>query len=101
MVYITVQRSVIVVSVHALLRLQSLNSNIASGLIRLTQQVRKGRVQLIIMPKAYSEDLRWRAVWLHLIHRFSYAEIAEVLFMCKKSVMRYRIAPNFRGIIFS
>ena len=52
--------------------------------MNLVKAVRKGSVQLIIMPKAYSEDLRWRAVWLHLIHRFSYAEIAEVLFMCKK-----------------
>ena len=56
-------------------------------------------MQLIIMPKAYLEDLRWCAVWLHLIHCFSYAEIAEVLFMCKKSVMRYIDLFNSTGSV--
>ena len=41
------------------------------------------------MPKAYSEDLRWRAVWLHLIRGMSYTDVAQVLFMCEKSVQRY------------
>ena len=51
------------------------------------------------MPKAYSEDLCLRIVWLHLIHHFSYAEIAEVLFMCKKSVMRYIDLFNSTGSV--
>ena len=65
-----------------------------------TQQVSTASHQrLIIMPKAYSEDLRWRAVWLHLIRRLSYAEIADVLFMCKKSVKRYIDLFNFTGSV--
>ena len=41
------------------------------------------------MPKAYSEDLRWRAVWLHLVRGLSYTDVAQTLFMCEKSVQRY------------
>ena len=41
------------------------------------------------MPTNYSLDLRWRAVWLHLIRQMSYAEIAELLFMSQRSVQRY------------
>lgn len=41
------------------------------------------------MPKAYSEDLRWRAVWLSIVRNMDYAEIADTLFMCVKSVQRY------------
>ena len=41
------------------------------------------------MPAKYSEDLRWRAVWLHLIRGWSADEIADVLFICKRSVERY------------
>ena len=41
------------------------------------------------MPTYYSLDLRWRAVWLHLIRQMSYAEIAELLFMSQRSVQRY------------
>ena len=38
------------------------------------------------MPAKYSEDLRWRAVWLHLIRGLSVSEIADVLFVCKRNV---------------
>ena len=41
------------------------------------------------MPKAYLEDLRRRAVWLHLICGLSYTDVAQTLFMCEKSVQRY------------
>ena len=41
------------------------------------------------MPKAYSEDLRWRAVWLHVVSEMSPADIADVLFMAERSVYRY------------
>lgn len=41
------------------------------------------------MPINYSEDLRWRAVWLHLIRKLSYAEIADILFISERSVCRY------------
>ena len=41
------------------------------------------------MPKAYSEDLRWRAVWLNIVRGMSYKDIATTLFMCEKSVQRY------------
>ena len=42
-----------------------------------------------MMPKAYSEDLRWRAVWLNIVQGMNYSEVAEALFMCEKSVYRY------------
>ena len=41
------------------------------------------------MPKSYSEDLRWRAVWLAVVRGLSVWEIASVLFMCEKLVHRY------------
>ena len=41
------------------------------------------------MPKAYSVDLRWRAVWLHVVRGMSSADIADVLFMSERSVYRY------------
>lgn len=41
------------------------------------------------MPKSYSLDLRWRAVWQHLVRGLSYAEIGELLFMSERSVRRY------------
>ena len=31
------------------------------------------------MPNSYSEDLRWRAIWLHTVRATSYSEIADVL----------------------
>ena len=41
------------------------------------------------MPKSYSEDLRWRAIWLSIVRGMTPSEIAEVLFMSKRSVQRY------------
>ena len=41
------------------------------------------------MPKAYSEDLRWRAVWLALVRGMNSYEIGYVLFMSEASVNRY------------
>ena len=41
------------------------------------------------MPKAYSIDLRWRAVWLAIVRGISTTEIAHILFMCEASVSRY------------
>lgn len=41
------------------------------------------------MPKTYSVDLCWRAVWLYLIRGMSCAEVADILFMSKRSVQRY------------
>lgn len=41
------------------------------------------------MPRAYSEDLRWRALWMAVVRGMNCAEIAHHLFMCVKSVHRY------------
>ena len=41
------------------------------------------------MPVPYSDDLRWRVVWLHLIDNMSYQDIAKVLYICPKSAQRY------------
>lgn len=41
------------------------------------------------MPVEYSVDLRWRAIWLHLVCGKTRHEVADVLFMSKRSVDRY------------
>ena len=41
------------------------------------------------MPRPYSTDLRWRAVWLHLTHQLDVKDIALKLCICQKSVKRY------------
>ena len=41
------------------------------------------------MPKHYSVDLRWRAVWLVLLRKMTYAEVGNILFMSERSVRRY------------
>ena len=41
------------------------------------------------MPKHYSADLRWRAVWLVLLRKMSYNEAGDILFMSEQSVRRY------------
>ena len=41
------------------------------------------------MPKSYSEDLRWRAVWLYIVRGMTFLEVADVLFMYVRSVQRY------------
>jgi len=46
------------------------------------------------MPTNYSVDLRWRAVWLYLIRRMSYAEIADVLFMSQRPVALYQSSSD-------
>ena len=51
--------------------------------------IQAGSAKLPTMPKAYSDDLRWRAVWLHLVRGKSYKDVEQVLFMCEKSVQRY------------
>ena len=37
----------------------------------------------------YSEDLRWRAVWLHILRGLSYKQVGELLYMSERSVRRY------------
>jgi transposase len=53
------------------------------------------------MPKSYSEDLRWRAVWLALVRGRSCEEIARVLFMCERSVYRYLALFHATGSVHS
>ena len=43
----------------------------------------------LAMPKHYSTDLRWRAVWLVLLRNMSYNEVSDILFMSERSVRRY------------
>jgi len=51
------------------------------------------------MPKAYSEDLTWRAVWLHVVCEMSPADIANVLFMAERSVYRYLVLFHATGSV--
>lgn len=41
------------------------------------------------MPRAYSDDLRWRAVWMHLFLGKSLEEVSRILKICSRSVYRY------------
>lgn len=41
------------------------------------------------MPLAYSNDLRWRIVWLYYCKEKSIEEIQELLYVSTRSVRRY------------
>lgn len=41
------------------------------------------------MPNPYSVDLRWRVIWLSLVHHLSVEDIAQLLSISQKSVRRY------------
>ena len=41
------------------------------------------------MPVAYSIDLRWRIVWLSMVHKLSVKTISEQLCVSQRSVRRY------------
>ena len=41
------------------------------------------------MPRAFSTDLRWRAVWLYPAHDLDVAEISQCLSVPQSSVYRY------------
>lgn len=41
------------------------------------------------MPRAYSQDLRWRAIWLTEIMGFHMDEVSILLQMSKKTISRY------------
>ena len=41
------------------------------------------------MPVPYSEDLRWRAVWMHVFLKQEAEEVARVLMISPRSVFRY------------
>ena len=42
----------------------------------------------VLMPRPYSDDLRWRIVYQKLFYEKSYEEIALQLFVCPKTVYR-------------
>ena len=44
-------------------------------------QILECYIESVKMPKSYSEDLRWRAVWLAVVRGKSVQEIAFVLFV--------------------
>ena len=41
------------------------------------------------MPRPYSEDLRWRAIWMKEFLRYSVDEVAAALYMSPKTILRY------------
>ena len=43
----------------------------------------------VSMPKSYLENLRWRAVWLHIVQGMTYQEISKLLYMSERSIQRY------------
>ena len=46
------------------------------------------------MPVSYSNDLRWRIVWLHVFLRVAADEVARVMHVYERTVYRY--AERFR-----
>ena len=51
------------------------------------------------MPKAYSEDLRWRVIWLHFLQNKSTKEISKQLYLSESSIERYIHLFNHTGDI--
>lgn len=43
----------------------------------------------VVTPHHYSEDFRWRVVWLYFICNWSIADISSALFVLRKSVDRF------------
>ena len=41
------------------------------------------------MPRSYATDLRWRAVWMHLVHDLDVTQISHLLGLSPSSVYRY------------
>ena len=41
------------------------------------------------MPRPFSEDLRWRAIWMKEILGYEVDEVAAVLQMCPRTIERY------------
>ena len=41
------------------------------------------------MPKAFGIDLRWRIIWLHLVHKKSPSEIGALVCVSERTVWRY------------
>ena len=41
------------------------------------------------MPTPYALELRWRVVWLNLVHGFSSHEVSELLCLSERTVRRY------------
>ena len=41
------------------------------------------------MPNPYSTDLRWRVVWMNLVHRTSTRKISRLLCLSERTVQRY------------
>ena len=44
---------------------------------------------IVKMPRAYSQDLRWRAIWLTEILGFQMDEVSILLQMSTKTISRY------------
>ena len=49
---------------------------------------RPGVKVIVNMPRAYSQDLRWRAIWLTEILGFKINEVSLLLHMSKKTISR-------------
>ena len=41
------------------------------------------------MPRPYSDDLRWRAIWMKEFLGYSVDDVAATLFMSPRTVERY------------
>ena len=48
------------------------------------------------MPRAYATDLRWRAVWLHVVYNMEVTEISQLLSVSPSSVYGYIVVSLAR-----
>ena len=60
----------------------------------MTQELRNARTyrrsaKIDSMPSPYSLDLRWRVVWLYLVHNKKPVEIAQLISISEPTVKRY------------
>ena len=49
------------------------------------------------MPNPYSNDLRWRVIWLYLAKNLSIAEVSELVCVSERTIKRYITQFNQTG----
>ena len=59
------------------------------GVFKLTTVFRGCASTSIRMPIPYSLDLRWRVVWLYIVHQLTVMDISQQLCMSERTVRRY------------
>ena len=53
------------------------------------------------MPVSYSNDLRWRIVWLNVLLEVTARDVAKVMHVCERTVYRYAERFSITGEVRS